>query len=1490
MKSSNSAKTPVRLVLEDGTTFQGFSFGYEKAVAGEVVFNTAMMGYPESLTDPSYAGQLMALTFPLVGNYGVPEFRMEENGLPTFMESDKIYASAIIVSDYSEQFCHWNGKETLADWLKREERPGITGIDTRELTKVLREKGSMLGRIVFDEEETQDFGQYEGINFVAEVSCNRILTYNPDEYCEPLNRLPEDAMPIVKAKGKKRVVLVDCGVKANILRCLLNRGIEVIRVPWDYDFNQLDKEGELGFDGLFLANGPGDPDTCSITVENIKTFLAKEAERANQQADVRPIMGICMGNQLLSKAAGATIYKLKYGHRSHNQPVRMVGTERCFITTQNHGYAVDASTLAHDWEPLFVNMNDGSNEGVRHKLYPWFSAQFHPEACAGPVDTEFLFDWFVTYLNGEKPDFNEKRLSDRERAQLQAKPRKVLLLGSGALKIGEAGEFDYSGSQALKAMREEGIETILINPNIATVQTSEGVADQIYYLPVTPYFVERVIEKERPQGILLAFGGQTALNCGVKLYESGVLEKYGVQVLGTPVQAIIDTEDRELFVQKLDEIGVKTIKSQACENIAEAREAAAKLGYPVILRAAYALGGLGSGFCDNEEQLNKLAEKAFSFSPQVLVEKSLKGWKEIEYEVVRDRFDNCITVCNMENFDPLGIHTGESIVIAPSQTLTNAEYHKLRALAIRIIRHIGIVGECNVQYAFDPDSEDYRVIEVNARLSRSSALASKATGYPLAFVAAKLGLGYGLFDLKNSVTKTTSAFFEPALDYVVCKIPRWDLGKFRGVDRELGSSMKSVGEVMAIGRTFEESIQKGLRMIGQGMHGFVGNKELKIEDIDAALKAPTDKRIFVIEKAFFAGYSIDKIHELTRIDKWFLEKLRHIYDINTKLRETSFDGISASLMSEAKIYGFTDFQIARGLKMEKEMDIEKAMLAIRDKRKAQGIVPYVKQIDTLAAEYPAHTNYLYLTYSAVAHDILFENDQKSIIVLGSGAYRIGSSVEFDWCGVQALNTIRKEGYRSIMINYNPETVSTDYDMCERLYFDELTFERVMDIVDLEIPRGVIVSTGGQIPNNLAVKLDEQRVPLLGTQAKYIDNAEDRDKFSAMLDRIGVDQPEWSALTSMDDVNAFIDRVGFPVLVRPSYVLSGAAMNVCSNQDELERFLTLAANVSKKHPVVISKFMQNTKEVEMDAVARNGEIIAYAISEHIEYAGVHSGDATIQFPAQKLYVETVRRIKKISTQIARELNISGPFNIQYLARDNEIKVIECNLRASRSFPFVSKVLKINLIELATRVMLGLPVEKPSKSFFDFDYVGIKASQFSFNRLQKADPVLGVDMSSTGEVGCLGEDVNCALLKSMLSVGLSIPKKTVLLSTGTTKEKVAMLDAAHMLVDHGYTLYATGGTSKFLTENGIENTLVHWPSEPEKTPQALDLLHEHKIDMVVNIPKDLSVGELTNGYKIRRAAVDLNVPLITNSRLAAAFIRAFCTISLDDLAIRSWQEYK
>ncbi len=1074
------------------------------------------------------------------------------------------------------------------------------------------------------------------------------------------------------------------------------------------------------------------------------------------------------------------------------------------------------------------------------------------------------------------------------------KIQKVLLLGSGALKIGEAGEFDYSGSQALKAMREEGIRTVLVNPNIATVQTSEGIADEIYFLPVTPFFIEKVIEKERPQGILLAFGGQTALNCGVALHQSGVLEKYNVEVLGTPVEAIMNTEDRDLFARKLDEISVKTIQSHAVETTEDARRAAQELGYPVIIRAAYALGGLGSGFCDNEAELDELCSKAFAFSPQVLVEKSLKGWKEVEYEVVRDCYDNCITVCNMENFDPLGIHTGESIVVAPSQTLTNNEYHKLREIAIRIVRHIGIVGECNVQYALDPESEDYRVIEVNARLSRSSALASKATGYPLAFVAAKLGLSYGLFELKNSVTRTTPAFFEPALDYVVCKIPRWDLGKFHGVSRELGSSMKSVGEVMAIGRTFEEAMQKGLRMIGQGMHGFVGNntKEIPADELDKALKAPTDTRVFAISQALHAGYTIEQIHALTKIDCWFLDKLQSIVRTSQRLGEVAaIDKLPYELLLRAKRQGFSDFQIARFILADKGVKAgDKEALAVRSQRKQLGIVPVVKQIDTLAAEYPAETNYLYLTYSGTHSDINYEGDGRSVVVLGSGAYRIGSSVEFDWCGVNALQTIREQGYRSVMINYNPETVSTDYDITDRLYFDELTFERVLDILDLETPRGVILSTGGQIPNNLALKLHSQRIPILGTQAEDIDNAEDRHKFSAMLDELGIDQPRWQELTSLSDIDQFIAEVGFPVLVRPSYVLSGAAMNVCSNQEELYRFLELAADVSKEHPVVVSQFIEHAKEVEIDAVAQRGEIVAYAISEHIEFAGVHSGDATIQFPGQKLYVETVRRIKRISRQIAEALHISGPFNIQFLAKGNEIKVIECNLRASRSFPFVSKVLKINFIELATRIMLGQRVEKPNKSAFDLDYVGIKASQFSFARLQKADPVLGVDMMSTGEVGCLGDDTNEAVLKSMLSVGYRIPQRSVLLSTGGYKQKVDMLDAAQLLHNKGYALYATQGTHDMLAENGIPSTLVFWPTDEGKQPQALDLLHERKIDMVVNINKNLTAGELTNGYRLRRAAIDLNIPLLTNARLASAFITAFCTLPIEDLQIKSWAEYK
>lgn len=1474
----------LHLVLEDGTIFKGKSFGYEKPVAGEVVFNTAMVGYPESLTDPSYAGQLLAITFPLVGNYGVPN-DIIQNGLSTFYESEKIQASALIISDFSFEYSHWNAGKSLSDWLKENEVPGIFGVDTRELTKLVREKGTMRGKLVFPEGDDIEFINPDDENQVAKVSCKEVITYG---------------------SGKHRVLLVDCGVKHNIIRCLLKRDTTVIRVPWDYDFNHIE------FDGLFISNGPGDPEYAQDTVRNIQTFMQTG----------KPIFGICMGNQLLSVAGGAKTYKLKYGHRSHNQPVQLVGTQRAFITSQNHGFAVDNKTLSADWEPLFVNMNDGTNEGIRHTTKPWFSAQFHPEAASGPTDTEFLFDVFIKTLEASPSPseggdvqtskfdivslIEDELTSKKSKKGGHQKPEllpeypeasplgrfggaKVLVLGSGALKIGEAGEFDYSGSQALKALKEEGIETILINPNIATVQTSEGIADKVYFLPVTPDFVERVIEKERPDGVFLSFGGQTALNCGVSLYKNKVFEKYNIKVLGTPVQSIIDTEDREIFNQKLSEIDVKYIKSEAVTNLKDAIRAANELGYPVIVRAAYALGGMGSGFCDNDTELIELVDKAFAYSSQVLVEKSLKGWKEIEYEVVRDKYDNCITVCNMENFDPLGIHTGESIVVAPSQTLTNREYHKLRELAIRIIRHIGIVGECNVQYAFDPFSEDYRVIEVNARLSRSSALASKATGYPLAFVAAKLGLGYGLPELKNSVTKDTSAFFEPALDYIVCKIPRWDLGKFQGVSRQLGSSMKSVGEIMSIGRNFEEAFQKGLRMIGLGMHGFVANKDFYADDVDTALSKPTDKRVFYLAQALQGGYSIDKLHELTKIDRWFLYKLKNIVDKEHELETfNSLNELPDDVLRHAKELGFSDFQITRLVTKCSSDEIDEKIKLTRLHRKSRGIVPVVKQIDTLAAEYPAQTNYLYLTYGGTGSDVKYLGDHRSVVVLGSGAYRIGSSVEFDWCGVNALMTIRKEGFRSVMINYNPETVSTDYDMCDRLYFDELSFERVMDIMDMENPMGTIVSTGGQIPNNLALKLADANVTILGTQATDIDRAEDRHKFSSMLDTLKIDQPRWKELTTFDDVNDFVQGIGFPVLVRPSYVLSGAAMNVCYDSTQLENFLKLATDVSKKHPVVISEFIERCKEIEIDAVAKNGEILVYAISEHVEFAGVHSGDATTQFPPQKIYVETIRRIKKIASEIAKSLNISGPFNIQFLARDNYIKVIECNLRSSRSFPFVSKVLKINFIELATKVMLGLEVEKPEKSAFDLDYVGIKASQFSFARLQQADPVLGVDMASTGEVGCIGDDFPEAILKSLLSVGYRIPKKRILISSGETKSKLELSEACLLLQKKGYELFATRGTQRFLKANGVESTAVNWPDE-EGELNVKDMISNKQFDLVINIPKNTTKRELANDYIIRRGAIDFNIPLFTNARLASAFINAFCTMSFEDIKIKSWDEY-
>ena len=1069
--------------------------------------------------------------------------------------------------------------------------------------------------------------------------------------------------------------------------------------------------------------------------------------------------------------------------------------------------------------------------------------------------------------------------------------KKVLVLGSGALKIGQAGEFDYSGSQALKALREEGIRSVLVNPNIATIQTSEGIADQVYFQPVTPYFVTEIIKKERPDGILLAFGGQTALNCGTELYQKGILQEYGVQVLGTSVEAIMYTEDRDLFVKKLDEIQLKTPVSQAVENMQDALAAARRIGYPVMIRSAYALGGLGSGICPNEEKFIELAESAFTFSPQILVEESLKGWKEIEFEVIRDANDHCFTVASMENFDPLGIHTGESIVVAPTCSLTEEQVTMLQQLSIQCIRHLGIVGECNIQYAFNAETNDYRIIEVNARLSRSSALASKATGYPLAFVAAKIALGYTLDEIGEMGTPN-SAYVAPQLDYMICKIPRWDLTKFAGVSRRIGSSMKSVGEIMSIGRSFEEIIQKGLRMIGQGMHGFVGNDHTRFENLDDELANPTDLRIFAIAQALEEGYTIERIYELTKIDPWFIGKLKNIVDFKALLLTfNTLEDVPAETLRKAKELGFSDFQIARFVLKPEGGNMEKENLKVREYRKKLGILPAVKRINTVASEHPELTNYLYMTYAIEGYDVNYYKNEKSVIVLGSGAYRIGSSVEFDWCSVNAIQTARKLGYKSILINYNLETVSTDYVMCDRLYFDELSFERVLDVIDLEQPRGVIVSVGGQIPNNLAMKLHRQSVPILGTSPISIDRAENRNKFSAMLDQLGIDQPAWQELTSLDDVKDFVKKVGYPVLVRPSYVLSGAAMNVCYDEEELERFLQMASEVSKEYPVVVSQFMQNTKEIEFDAVAQNGEIVEYAISEHIEYAGVHSGDATLVFPAQQIYFSTARQIKKISRQIAKELNISGPFNIQYLARKNEVKVIECNLRASRSFPFVSKVLKRNFIETATRIMLDAPYTKPDKSAFDVDWIGVKASQFSFARLQNADPVLGVDMSSTGEVGCLGDDFNEALLNALIATGYKIPKKAVMFSSGATKSKVDLLDASQELSRKGYTIYATAGTATFLNAHGIPTTPVFWPDErPNAENNVMKMIAEHKFDLIVNIPKNHSKRELTNGYRIRRGAIDHNIPLMTNARLAKAFIEAFCQMDQEDIQIKSWQEYK
>eukprot|EP00002_Diphylleia_rotans_P011231 TRINITY_DN2224_c0_g1_i1.p1 TRINITY_DN2224_c0_g1~~TRINITY_DN2224_c0_g1_i1.p1 ORF type:complete len:1448 (-),score=374.15 TRINITY_DN2224_c0_g1_i1:403-4746(-) len=1432
-----------RLFLADGSSFEGYSFGAKRAVAGELVFNTGMVGYPEALTDPSYRGQILVLTFPLIGNYGVPSDDTDEFGLKKFFESEEIHITGLIVSDYSSEHSHWNSKRSLSEWLVQHNIPALYGIDTRLLTKKIRLEGAILSKLIVGAgDDAIGFEDPNKRNLVAEVSVKE---------------------PKVLGSGDIKILAVDCGMKYNIIRCFLQRGVQLKIVPWDYDFNK-----DTDWDGLFISNGPGDPMMAWKTVTNLKVALEGD----------KPIFGICLGNQLLSLATGAKTYKMKFGNRGMNQPCIDLLTQNCYITPQNHGFAVDTASLREGWRPYFTNANDGSNEGIYHIKKPFFSVQFHPEAKGGPTDTDFLFEKFLANVRAHKAEaLASFTPTEIPKTAERISVRRVLVLGSGGLSIGQAGEFDYSGSQCIKALKEEGIYTILVNPNIATIQTSKGLADRVYFIPVKPEFVTDVIKRERPDGIILSCGGQTALNCGIELDQSGVLREHGVRVLGTPVSTIIATEDREIFSQKLAEIGVRVAPSASATTIEGAKQVAAQIGYPVILRAAFALGGLGSGFADNEEELVKLAEKALASSEQVLIDKSLKGWKEIEYEVVRDCMNNCITVCNMENFDPLGIHTGDSIVIAPSQTLSNEEYYMLRTLAIKVIRHLGVVGECNIQYALDPLSEEVFVIEVNARLSRSSALASKATGYPLAFVAAKLSLNMTLPEIKNSMTRVTTACFEPSLDYCVVKIPRWDLNKFHNANTLLGSAMKSVGEVMSIGRKFEEAFQKAIRMVDPSAMGFE-DKGMTFEDLDHMLENATPARIFALAFAFKKGYTVDRIYELTKIDRWFLFKCKNVVDQESQLASFKLSELPKSVFLRSKQLGFADIKIGK-LCGASESEVRAARLSL-------GIRPSVKQIDTLAAEFPAKSNYLYVTYNGSEDDITFNDN--GVIVLGSGCYRIGSSVEFDWCGVSCVRTLRSLGYKTIMINYNPETVSTDYDEADRLYFEELSLERVLDVYQIESSSGVIVSVGGQTPNNIVMDLSRNKVKILGTAPENIDQAEDRSKFSNILDRIKVDQPDWSSLTSADEAEAFADRVGYPILVRPSYVLSGAAMNVAYSREDLHGFLAQAADVSPLHPVVISKFIEEAKEIEMDAVARDGDVLVYAISEHVENAGVHSGDATLVLPAQNLYVETMRRVKSTTKKIAKALNISGPFNIQYLAKNNDLKVIECNVRASRTFPFVSKTFNIDFINIATKVMMGIPVAPVNKFVLELDYVAIKAPQFSFTRLHGADPVLGVEMASTGEVACFGEDKHEAFLRALLATGFKLPKKTILLSTGPSKSKLAYLDSAHDLHRLGYELLATPGTAKFLSENGIPVTTVYWPLD-RKEPNIQDLLTAKKIDMVINIPKNNERVELTNGYMIRRMAADYGISLITNINCAKLFVEALVKDREKPSQIKSWDEY-